>query len=142
MAFGASGIGIAVNEVPDTGSLCGDIKAFLTTNAEHLHQPLPSHIMPDIHAEMVRDTELAYAIRTILQEPRRKKIDEILRRAQVRGELAPNIDRELAMDLLAGPLYWHFIIYRAAFSVDYIKRLTDMTLAVLRDDALVLHDLD
>jgi AcrR family transcriptional regulator len=135
-------IGIGVNEAPDTGSLHGDIEAFLTTNAEHLHQPLPSRIMLDIHAEMVRDTELARAIRTTLQEPRRKKVDEILRRAQTRGELAPNIDHELAMDLLAGPLYWHFIIDRAAFSADYIKRLTDMTLAALKNDALVLHDLD
>lgn len=135
-------IGIGVEETPDMGSLRGDIAAFLALNAQHLSQPLPSRILPDLHAEMVRDTELARAIYTLLQEPRREKVDEILRRAQVRGEIAPDIDRELVLDLLAGPLYWHFIIYRASFSADYINRLTAIILAALRDNALVLRTLD
>ncbi|QBD82607.1 hypothetical protein EPA93_44240 [Ktedonosporobacter rubrisoli] len=46
------------------------------------------------------------------------------------------------MDLLVGPLYWHFSIYRAGFSSDSIKLLTDVTLAVLKDKALVLHNPD
>ncbi len=135
-------IGIGVKETPDTGSLRADIEAFLTLNAQHLSQPLPSRILPDLHAEMVRDTELSNAIYILLQEPRMRNADEILRRAQARGELASNINREMVIDLLAGTLYWHFIIHRAAFSADYINQLTAITLAALRDDAPVLRNLD
>lgn len=124
-------VGAELAAAPDTGSLRGDVAAFLAATAALLRHPLASRIVPDLHAEMARDRELARAIRTDVQERRRERGAEILRRAIARGEVPPDVDVDLALDVLPGPLYWRLIVTRGAAPPGYLERLTDMVLAAL-----------
>jgi Tetracyclin repressor-like, C-terminal domain len=65
---------------------------------------LARNTIPDVLAEAARTPELAAVLGTSVREPRRAKAAELFERAVRRGELAPNTDIELAIDLLAGPL--------------------------------------
>lgn len=47
-------------------------------------------------------------------------------RAVDRGEVARGTDFELALDLLAGPLYWRLGARQAPLDADYLDRLTDL----------------
>jgi hypothetical protein len=67
-----------------------------------------------------------------VREPRRQRAAEILHRAVRRGELAADIDLELALDFLAGPLYWRLVVVRTPRPDGYHTQLADMIIAALR----------
>ncbi|MFI9273522.1 TetR-like C-terminal domain-containing protein [Kitasatospora sp. NPDC052896] len=115
--------------VTDTGTLRGDVLAFLSEAAGALRHRLPSKIIPDLLAESGRNPELAQALLAAVRDPRRTRATHLLERAIERGELPADVDRELALDLLAGPLYWRLAVVRTPTGPDYLERLTDKLLA-------------
>ncbi|MFF2616180.1 TetR-like C-terminal domain-containing protein [Kitasatospora sp. NPDC058046] len=122
-------VAVDASETKDTGTLRGDVLAFLTATADALRHPLPAKIIPDLLAEAVRTPELAQVLLTAVRDPRRSKATDLLERAVDRGELPTDLDRELALDLLAGPLYWRLAVVHTATAPDYLDRLTDKLLA-------------
>ncbi|MEU9978894.1 TetR-like C-terminal domain-containing protein [Streptomyces sp. NPDC051014] len=115
----------------DTGTLRGDILVFLTEIADALRKPLFSRIVPDLLAESTRNRELRQALFTAVRDPRRGKAARMLDKAIERGELPADTDRELALDLLAGPLYWRLAVVQTSTAQDYLNRLTDKLIAAL-----------
>ncbi|MFJ2864176.1 TetR-like C-terminal domain-containing protein [Kitasatospora sp. NPDC087314] len=113
----------------DTGTLRGDVLAFLTEVADALNQRLPARIIPDLIAEGGRSPELAEALFATVRDTRRAKATQLLERAVGRGELPADVDRELALDLLVGPLYWRLAVIHTPTAPDYLDRLTDKLLA-------------
>ena len=126
-----SEVGIEIASAPDTGTLAGDLRGYFGHAERILRHPLTSRIIPDLYAEMNRNSGLAAAIRAQMQNPKRRKGEEILIRAMSRGEIKDNIDREMALDVMAGPLYWRLMITREPGDPGYLDRLTSMTLAAL-----------
>ncbi|MFF4924461.1 TetR-like C-terminal domain-containing protein [Kitasatospora sp. NPDC001261] len=124
-------VAVDASEIKDTGTLRGDVLAFLTATADALRHPLPAKIIPDLLAEAVRTPELAQVLLTAVRDPRRSKATDLLERAVDRGELPADLDRELALDLLAGPLYWRLAVVHTATAPDYLDRLTDKLLAAI-----------
>ncbi|GAA1991453.1 TetR-like C-terminal domain-containing protein [Amycolatopsis minnesotensis] len=119
-------------EPPDSGTLRGDLLAFLTEAAELLRHPLPAKIIPDLLAEVGRNPELGQALLTAVRDPRRVRATHMLERSIERGELPADLDLTLANDLLAGPLYWHFAIANTPATPEYLGRLADKLLAALK----------
>ena len=108
---------------PDTGSLAGDIKGLLTDLRGVLGQKLIRRILPDVQAEMLRSAELASAIRGRLEAQYRGNATVILKRALARGELATDLDPELAADALVSLLYWQMVVKAAEADDKYLDRL-------------------
>jgi hypothetical protein len=52
-------------------------------------------------------------------------------RATGRGELPADVDPDLAVDLVVGPLYWRLAVARRPLSPDYLARLAAATVAAL-----------
>ena len=102
------GLATSLVPVPDTGSLAGDVRAFQRSLARVLRHRTVHRILPDLHAEGARSPELARLLRTVTTSRRERGL-AILDRATARGELAPDVDRELALDLMAAPIYWRVI---------------------------------
>jgi AcrR family transcriptional regulator len=128
----ASGVAVGAIEQPDTGSLREDVLSFLRGATEALTHPLARTIVPDLLAETARNTQLTVAFAETVREPRRQRAAEILHRAVRRGELAADIDLELALDFLAGPLYWRLVVVRTPRPDGYHTQLADMIIAALR----------
>lgn len=124
-------IGVAITEVPDTGSLEGDVLALLRSFRRVLRHPLVRRIVPDIQAERGRSGELE-AVLAPFTATRRARGITLIERAVSRGELRPAIDIELALDLLAAPIYWRMIIVRGAADAGYLDRSTNALMAALR----------
>ena len=125
-------VGVGLTGMPDTGSLEGDVRAFLSSAYKALRRPLVSRILPDLHAEMRRSAPLARAVRGNLQVERRAKGEALLRRAIDRGELAASIDVDLALDLLGGLIYWRLIVTGMDTPPRYLDDLAALTLGALR----------
>ncbi len=124
-------VGLEITEVPDTGSLEGDLRALLRSFRRVLRHPLARRIVPDIHAEMTRSSTLEASIRH-LQADRRARGAVILGRAIDRGELDASADIELASDLIAAPIYWRMIVTAGRADRAYLDRLTRALLAALK----------
>jgi AcrR family transcriptional regulator len=115
----------------DTGTLRGDVLAFLTEVADALRTPLASKIIPDLLAESARNPELQQALFTAVRDTRRSKATRMLEQAIQRSELPADTDLELALDFLAGPLYWRLAVLHTPTTPDYLHRLTDKILAAI-----------
>ncbi|MFI9647705.1 TetR-like C-terminal domain-containing protein [Streptomyces sp. NPDC052040] len=113
----------------DSGTLRGDVFALLADLDGALRHRLPSRIVPDLLAESARNPELQQALFAAVRDTRRGKATRLLERAVERGELPSDVDRELALDLLAGPLYWRLAVVRTPTGPDYLDRLADKLLA-------------
>lgn len=125
-------IAVDAADTPDTGSIRGDLHAFLTAAADGLRHPLASKIIPDLLAEAAREPALAATLTTGIATTRRDRATALLRRAITRGELPDDLDIPLALDFLAGPLYWRLTITGIPPEPTYLDDLTTMLLTAFR----------
>jgi len=125
-------VAVPAIDVPDTGTLHGDIMQYLENGAAALRHPLASKIIPDLLAEAFRNEELAAALRRDIRDPRRVKAALILNRAIARGELPSDIDMETCLDFLGGPLYWRITVVQIPCDETYFRTLTDKIVAAIK----------
>jgi len=96
--------------IPDTGSTRGDLLV-LMREAVHLYcGSLAGRLMPNLVGAMAQKPELARAVRERFLAGRRAALAAVLQRGIDRGDLRPDLDVELALDLLGGPLFYRLLI--------------------------------
>ena len=95
--------------LPDTGSIRGDLLE-LMRRAVELYRGASGRLMPGLVSAMAQHEEVATAVREAFLAPRRAALGQVLERGIGRGELRPDIDRELALDVLGGPLFYRLLI--------------------------------
>ena len=130
-----SRVGLTMTDVAEKGSLEADLEAVLFAIRRVLRHPKMRRIITDLHGEIERTPSLAKAIRPF-QRARRERIDGLIDRAIERGELFPSVDREMAADLIAAPIYWRMAVLGGRTDQDYIKRLARTTAVALRASEL------
>jgi AcrR family transcriptional regulator len=108
--------------IADTGSLAGDLERFLGSTLDWFADPQTSRILPDLVAEAQRDAALRAALAG-LERRRRAAGETVLRRAIARGELAPDADVDLLLELMAAPLFWRAIVVRGEDTRRYRRTL-------------------
>jgi AcrR family transcriptional regulator len=122
---------VAAIDVPDTGTLLGDIRQYLRNGRDDLAHPLARRIVPDLLAEAIRNPELSSVLAETVREPRRIKATELFERATQRGELADDTDLDPSLDMLAGPLYWRLAVMQLPVGDDYCDQLADRIVATI-----------
>lgn len=126
-----SRVGLTITDVDAQDSLEADLKATLFAIRRVLRHRDVKRILMDLHAEMERTPALERAIRPF-QHARRERVDVLLDRAIARGEIAPSIDREMAADLIAAPLYWRMAVLGGRSDRAHIGRLARMIASALQ----------
>ncbi len=95
--------------LPDSGSIRGDLLE-LMQRAVALYRGASGRLMPGLVSAMAQHEEVATAVREAFLAPRRAALREVVERGVKRGELRSDIDRELALDFLGGPLFYRLLI--------------------------------
>jgi len=114
-------------DLPDTGSLRGDLHEVLQDFLTWLTaDPRVGQIFLAMLAEGRRDKKLATILATEIDQPRRARVDQVFDHAVDRGEVAPDYDRELAMDILGGTVFWRQLGRRHDVTTEYLDRLIDV----------------
>jgi AcrR family transcriptional regulator len=126
-----SAIAIEGMAPPDTGSLRGDLRAMLGAVSAALRHPLALQIVPDLLAEAARNPEIAATLESALRQSQVGFSAAVLRKAMERGEVPPNTDVQLALDLAIGPLYWRLAVVRTKLPKGYLNQLADRVAAAL-----------
>jgi len=115
----------------DTGRLEADLKAMLTQYLKSfLATPLAT-VYPSLAAERRHNPELGELLDPLLRN-RRRPLDAALRRAVARGELAPDLDLELASDLIVGPVAVRLFFRGTTIKPDMVGPMVDMALEGIR----------
>ncbi|EAQ65592.1 putative tetR-family transcriptional regulator [Marinomonas sp. MED121] len=118
--------------IPDTGRLKEDIFQLLKQLRRVLRHRLIKRILPDLHAEMGRNSALAQAIRSKLQIQRRQSGEILIKRAIERKEISPDTNVEMILDLIGSMIYWRMIITKNRADSQYLHELTELILKVLK----------
>ncbi|MEU3343423.1 TetR/AcrR family transcriptional regulator [Streptomyces sp. NPDC006700] len=118
---------------PDTGSLEGDLRLLYEVTSRALRHPIASQIIPDLQAEAARNPDIAEAMQKALRDGQESVASSILAAAERRGEISPGLDRDLALDLISGPLYWRAVVIRTPkLPKGYLAALTHGTAEALK----------
>ncbi len=116
---------------PDTGSVYTDMSRQMRQLAK-IFRSRRGRIVAAILAAGQSDEDLIAAFRERFLRPRRREAYATLRRGIVRGELRKDVDADLLLDSLYGPIYMRFLIRHDRLSNDFVDRLCALVLAGAR----------
>lgn len=120
-----------VNEeivVPDSGSTRADLLTLMREAVELYRGSLPARLMPNLVSAMAERPELARVVREGFLIRRRLALTDVLRRGVERGDLRPDVDLELALDVLGGPLFYRLLITGAPIDEQLAEGVTELIL--------------
>jgi AcrR family transcriptional regulator len=115
--------------VPDTGSTRTDLLSLMRSAVALYSGSVDGAVMPSLVDAMSRDAELARTVRDGLLSERRAAIRAVLERGIERGDLRPDFDRELALDVLAGPLFYRLLITGGPIDEQLAKGVVELVMA-------------
>jgi hypothetical protein len=118
-------------EVPDTGSLKGDVTMLATRLAEQLQTARWPTILPSMLDAAERDPEIAkmYArLRAGFSSP----YGPVIARAKQRGEVAPRQDASEVVAAIVGPLFYRRWFSREPLDKKFVKAVINAALARLK----------
>jgi AcrR family transcriptional regulator len=112
---------------PDTGSVRTDmsqqmrqlVKVFLSRRGR---------IVSAILAAGQSDRAVIAAFRDRFMKPRRREAYATLQRGIERGELREDVDMDLLLDSLYGPIYMRFLIRHDKLTPNFVERLCELVL--------------
>ena len=124
-------VGALVSEeimVPDTGSTRTDLLALMREAVDLYSGSLPGRLMPNLVSAIAQRPELARTVREGFLAGRRAALSEVLRRGVERGDLRPDLDLELALDVLGGPLFYRLLVTGGPLDDQLAEGVADLIL--------------
>jgi AcrR family transcriptional regulator len=113
---------------PDTGSLRTDLIELYTAVMAMFEQPHMSRVMLGILSRAATDDEF-HRLKQELEHERHQPLVTVLQRARFRGELSPDADLRLIMDIVEGPIASRKLMRLESFDPGDAATLVDLILA-------------
>ena len=113
----------------DTGSLRGDVEAYLRALTDKMKRGRSTDLLPHLIEAAVHDETLRGSLDEYVQH-RRRPLLAIYRRGRGRGELPADADVELLVDLTIGPLVYRRLLSHAPLDRKFISGLVDHILRI------------
>ena len=107
--------------VPDTGSVDGDVRALMRVTVRMYADPGTVTLLPALVAAAARSARVGEAMRSGMVAGWHAAMSALLRRGVARGELRPDADVALALELLAGPLFYRYLMLGAPVDEPYVS---------------------
>ncbi|MCL6670667.1 TetR/AcrR family transcriptional regulator [Streptomyces panaciradicis] len=114
--------------IPDTGDLAADLKTVLRATVDQLTDPrfeVPSRALA---AEGLVNEQVGRVFVARLLEPSLQLYVDRLRAAQEAGQVRPEIDPRIALELFVSPLAQRWLQHTGPISHDYTDTLVDYAL--------------
>jgi AcrR family transcriptional regulator len=117
---------------PDTGSLAGDLRSFLSSFATFLSGPAGKAAQALV-GELPHEPELAEAFRKSFLRSQRDVLRAVLDRAAARGEVADDAPKGMAVELAGAALTYRLMLTGDPLDSQFVDRLVDQVLVPLLD---------
>jgi AcrR family transcriptional regulator len=85
-------------------------------------------VLSGLLSEIATDPRLGEPFRATVVRHRRDQVEAVIDRGIARGDLRPGIERELATELLVGPVYFRLLFAGANYQPDFAERIVDALL--------------
>ncbi|MFY1616938.1 TetR/AcrR family transcriptional regulator [Micromonospora sp. WMMD736] len=118
--------------LPDTGDLAADLTAVLRDTVVEMNDPRYEQPMRALATEIAHDPELAAVYAERLDGPLKEAKRQRLRSAQRAGQLAEDVDLDVAVDLIWGPLFSRWLQRSGPLTAGYADRVVSTALDGLR----------
>jgi AcrR family transcriptional regulator len=125
-AAGVERLALQSVDVPDSGTLRGDLRALLHGAVETFVRG-HGQFVPRLLREAGHHPEIADLLYTVIHT-RRQAYRRVLALAIARGDLAPAVDQDLLIDLLIGPTWTRLLITRDPITREYVDANVDAVL--------------
>jgi AcrR family transcriptional regulator len=112
---------------PDTGSVTSDMSQQMRQLVK-IFRSRRGRIVSAILGGGQSDSELIAAFRERFLMPRRMEAYATLRRGIRRGEIRKDVDMDLLLDSLYGPIYMRFLIQHARMTAEFVDELCALVL--------------
>jgi AcrR family transcriptional regulator len=112
---------------PDTGTLRGDLEAYF---GEMIRADLDGRVgklIPSLIDAAARDPEIELLMERFSIE-RQQPLLTMVARAQERGELPPDLDRDVVVGTVIGPIVFRKVLQRRPVDAAYVSKCLDVTL--------------
>ena len=110
-------------DLPDTGSLEGDLARYLDDVAHAMDVPAKRQMLAGLLAEVQTDDELGDAFRRELIEAKRTALRTVFQRGIARGEVPADADLDVLVDLVHGPIWFRLLISGAPLDAHFVAGL-------------------
>jgi AcrR family transcriptional regulator len=114
--------------IPDTGSTRADLLALMTQAVQLYSGSLAAGLMPGLLEEARRNPELASTVRDQFLARRREALSAVLERGVGRGDLRRGLDLELALDVLAGAIFYRLLVTGGPIDEHLAHGIVDLVL--------------
>jgi AcrR family transcriptional regulator len=120
----------ALEEV-DTGDLVSDLKTMLRGYFQLFNTTPLAAVLPSLAGERAHNPELSQLLDPVLRS-RRQPLLRVLERGVERGELAPDLDLDLAADLIVGPIAVRLFFTGRKINPRHVGPVVDLALEGIR----------
>jgi AcrR family transcriptional regulator len=94
----------------ETGDLRQDLLTAIRRVVDTFVRSPEGAVIPALAADLTRDPAMAEQFRAQIIRPRRSAVADLLLRAAARGELPPDVDTELLVDVYAGAVFYRVFV--------------------------------
>ncbi|MCQ8773489.1 TetR/AcrR family transcriptional regulator [Streptomyces telluris] len=122
------GVDPAGVELPDTGDLAADLRTVLRATVDELNDPRLDAPTRALVSETANDPELGRALTEKVLEPQLQAYARRLRAAQEAGQVDPDADVRIALELLVGPLFHRWLNRTLPLTHAYADAVLDLAL--------------
>ncbi len=116
--------GVTPLNLVDTGTLTGDLLAFAGEVRERFVRGALPDVLPQLVGAAATDTEVRTALEAYVDH-RRQPIVVIVDRAIGRGELRADVDLDLLVDLINGPILYRKLLSHEPIDDQFLQRLVE-----------------
>jgi AcrR family transcriptional regulator len=114
-------------DIPDTGTLQGDIEALIQAAAQLTLSPLGRQTVALIISSASSNAQFAQLYWIKYLQPRRQSFAILLERAKARGEIPSDLDSDLVFDLISGIMLYAMLFQPTAESWSaHVKRAVNL----------------
>jgi AcrR family transcriptional regulator len=133
LVLAALGSRIGSARAPDTGCTLCDLDESLKVFVAAFRR-MPPGVVGPLFVDCADDPGLRAAFMTTLFDPPRAAVRETLDRAQARGDLRDDVDRELILDLIGSLIHYRALFGHAATTDAEIERAVEALLQGIAAD--------
>jgi AcrR family transcriptional regulator len=118
-------------EIPDTGTVDGDLREHLRRLAKFLSAEPAGQVMLALIGQAQHDADVARAFQQRFADERRALDRTILERGVGRGELRGDTDLDLVIDMIYGPVYHRVLLTGLPVDDRFIDGLVSNVMAAI-----------
>jgi AcrR family transcriptional regulator len=114
--------------VEDRGDTRAELIAFVDGAVRVLESSVLGRVMRGLVSDFATDPELGKAFREQVVSVRLAEVGRLVDKGIARGDLRPDIDRELVHELLFGPVYYRLLLSGGQLDSGLAERIVDAVL--------------